>query len=576
MKKHQFNQVLFFLLVGGLASCNPLKKMAADAENVKYTVAPDPLELHADSINMAITGKIPAEYFHKKAIIDVTPLLKTKGVNGEVVKEFKTITLVGEAATEEGQKITQASGGSFNYTDKVAYKDAMESAVLEVKIVGRFKTKSVDIGNFKVGDGTIITPTLVMSDEKPILGTDKFVKVTPRKFEAQLNYVVNSSQVRGSELLDEDYKGLKEFLSMGAEKEFVFKGVKISAYASPDGEISKNENLANDRAASAKKAFARDLKKAKIEIENPDEFYTLEGKGEDWEGFKTKMVASDIEDKDLILRVLKMYTDLDQREKEIKNLAATYTAVADKILPELRRSMISVMADEMSRTDEEIQRLVKSAPDSLSIEEILYAATLTESLDDKQSVYASAKKVYPSDWRGHNNSGYVLLLQNKANDAKADFEAALNADANNKIASNNLAICHKLSGDFAKAKELYTAAKGAGKEVSYNLGILDIIGGKYSSAVANMGSEKTFNAALATLLNGNANGAIAILDASGDKEMAMSYYLKAIAGARAGNKDLTINNLKTAISKDSSLKQKANKDAEFLQFAEDEAFKSLL
>ena len=576
MKKHQFNQVLFFLLVGGLASCNPLKKMAADAENVKYTVAPDPLELHADSINMAITGKIPAEYFHKKAIIDVTPLLKTKGVNGEVVKEFKTITLVGEAATEEGQKITQASGGSFNYTDKVAYKDAMESAVLEVKIVGRFKTKSVDIGNFKVGDGTIITPTLVMSDEKPILGTDKFVKVTPRKFEAQLNYVVNSSQVRGSELLDEDYKGLKEFLSMGAEKEFVFKGVKISAYASPDGEISKNENLANDRAASAKKAFARDLKKAKIEIENPDEFYTLEGKGEDWEGFKTKMVASDIEDKDLILRVLKMYTDLDQREKEIKNLAATYTAVADKILPELRRSMISVMADEMSRTDEEIQRLVKSAPDSLSIEEILYAATLTESLDDKQSVYASAKKVYPSDWRGHNNSGYVLLLQNKANDAKADFEAALNADANNKIASNNLAICHKLSGDFAKAKELYTAAKGAGKEVSYNLGILDIIGGKYSSAVANMGSEKTFNAALATLLNGNANGAIAILDASEDKEMAMSYYLKAIAGARAGNKDLTINNLKTAISKDSSLKQKANKDAEFLQFAEDEAFKSLL
>ena len=576
MKKHQFNQVLFFLLVGGLASCNPLKKMAADAENVKYTVAPDPLELHADSINMAITGKIPAEYFHKKAIIDVTPLLKTKGVNGEVVKEFKTITLVGEAATEEGQKITQASGGSFNYTDKVAYKDAMESAVLEVKIVGRFKTKSVDIGNFKVGDGTIITPTLVMSDEKPILGTDKFVKVTPRKFEAQLNYVVNSSQVRGSELLDEDYKGLKEFLSMGAEKEFVFKGVKISAYASPDGEISKNENLANDRAASAKKAFARDLKKAKIEIENPDEFYTLEGKGEDWEGFKTKMVASDIEDKDLILRVLKMYTDLDQREKEIKNLAATYTAVADKILPELRRSMISVMADEMSRTDEEIQRLVKSAPDSLSIEEILYAATLTESLDDKQSVYASAKKVYPSDWRGHNNSGYVLLLQNKANDAKADFEAALNADANNKIASNNLAICHKLSGDFAKAKELYTAAKGAGKEVSYNLGILDIIGGKYSSAVANMGSEKTFNAALATLLNGNANGAIAILDASEDKEMAMSYYLKAIAGARAGNKDLTINNLKTAISKDSSLKKKANKDAEFLQFAEDEAFKSLL
>ena len=257
----------------------------------------------------------------------------------------------------------------------------------------------------------------------------------------------NSSQVRSSEYNDEDYKAFREFLKEGSTKGWAFKGVKVAAYASPDGEISKNDNLANERAESAKKALDTYFKKNKIEAAKADGFYTLEGKGEDWEGFKTKMQASDIKDKELILRVLQMTSDLDKREQEIKNLAATYTEVAEKVLPELRWSAFTVMAEEQSRTDEEISKLVKSSPDSLSVEEILYAATLVEDLNDKLSIYNSAKKVYPNDWRGHNNAGYIMLLQNKANEAKTEFEAALNAENGNKVASNNLAICHKLSGE---------------------------------------------------------------------------------------------------------------------------------
>jgi len=575
MKKQQFNRAFTLLILGGLVACNPLKKMSENAENVQYSVNPNPLELHGDSVAMSVTGKIPPEYFHKKAIVEVTPVLKTKGTNPEVIQEFETLTLVGEAATGEGQKITAASGGSFKYEDKIAFKEAMTYASLEAKIVGVYKGAKKEFGYYPVGDGTIITPKLVMADEKPILGNDKFVKVIPKNIDAQINYLINSSQVRSSEYNDEDYKAFREFLKEGSTKGWAFKGVKVAAYASPDGEISKNDNLANERAESAKKALDTYFKKNKIEAAKADGFYTLEGKGEDWEGFKTKMQASDIKDKELILRVLQMTSDLDKREQEIKNLAATYTEVAEKVLPELRRSAFTVMAEEQSRTDEEISKLVKSSPDSLSVEEILYAATLAEDLNDKLSIYNSAKKVYPNDWRGHNNAGYIMLLQNKANEAKTEFEAALNAENGNKVASNNLAICHKLSGDVSKAKELYTAASGAGKEVNYNMGIIDIMEGNYSNAVTKMSGMNSFNAALAQLLNGNNDGAIKTIDASDEKDLALSYYLKAVAGARSGNKDLTVNNLKTAFSKDAGLKKKAMKDVEFLKMAEDESFKNL-
>lgn len=575
MKKTQFNRALTLVILGGLVACNPLKKMSENAENVQYSVNPNPLELHGEKVAMNVTGKIPPEYFHKKAVVEVTPVLKTVGTNPEPIQEFKTITLVGEAATAEGQKITAASGGSFKYEDEIEFKDAMTYSSLEAKVVGVFKGKKKEFGTFPIGNGTKITPRLVMADEKPILGDDNFVKVIPKNLDLQINYLVNSSQVRGSELSDDDYKAFKSFLKEGKEKEWVFKGVKVSAYASPDGEISLNENLANDRAKTAKKAVESDFRRAKIDAAKADEFYSLEGKGEDWAGFKTKMQASDIKDKALILRVLEMTTDLNQREQEIKKLAATYTEVAEKVLPELRRSAITVMAEEQARTDEEITNLVKSAPEELSIEEILYAATLTDDLNEKLSIYQTAKKVYPNDWRGHNNVGYILLLQNKANEAKAEFEAALNAEEGNKVVSNNLGICHKLAGDISKAKELYSAASGAGSEVDYNSGIIDIMEGNYSSATTKLGSYKSFNTALAQLLSGNNEGAIKTIDASDEKDLALAYYLKAVAGARTANKDLTINNLKTAFSKDASLKKRAMKDVEFLKMAEDQDFKNL-
>ena len=283
------------------------------------------------------------------------------------------------------------------------------------------------------------------------------------------------------------------------------------------------------------------------------------------------MKESSVEDKELILRILNMYKDNEKRETEIKNLAATYVEVAEKILPQLRRSNITINADEMARTDEEITQLTKSDSAVLSIEEILYAATLTNDLDEKLRIYRLAKAQHASDWRGANNAGYILVLKNDIDGAKAEFEAAASIKENGTV-HNNLAVVSIFNDDMSSAKESLVKASGAGAEVNYNNGIVALNEAQYGDAVSKFGSENTFNAALSKMLNGDNDGALKAIDASDAKETAEGYYLKAIIGARSGNKELMGNNLKSAIAKDAAMKTKAANDAEFISFRDDAAF----
>lgn len=556
-----------------LVACNPLKKMDKYAESVKYSVTPDPLEMHVDSVAVSVTGKFPPKYFHKLATVVAKPVLKN--AEGEIVKEFKEITLLGSEADGDGQKIDFEKGGSFTYDDKIAYEPSMENVTMFVTAVGSFKTKSQEFESKKVGDGTKTTPYWVQKDAKPILAKDNFKKIIPKSIKADINFNIQSSQVQSSELRQEDIKAVNAFISEGKEKAWVFKGASFSGYASPDGEMALNDNLANDRAKNARKAIQNQFKRSKIEEAKADGFYTEVGKGEDWDGFKTAMGSSDIKDKDLILRVLSMYSDNTKREQEIKNMASTYVELSDKILPALRRTQVTLNADEMARTDEEIQALSKSNPDTLSIEELLYGATLSNDIDEKMRYFQLAKKQYPQDWRGHNNVGYIYVLKNDMAAAAKEFQAASDVDKNATV-SNNLGVVGLFDGNFSAAKDMFTAAAGAGSEVDYNLGVVAIKEGDYSTAVSKMGSENTLNSGLAKLLNGDNEGALKAIDASDDKETAAGFYLKAVVGARTGNKDLMVNNLKSAIAKDSALKAKAANDAEFISFREDVAFTDII
>ena len=555
-----------------LMGCNPLKKMSKYAENIKYNVTPNPLEVHADSVEVSISAKFPPNFFHKLATMTATPVLKN--ADGEVVKEFKELKMMGIEADGDGQKVDFEKGGTVSYTDKIAYDPAMANVTMTISAVAGFKTKTKEFETVKIADGTITTSTMAQTDARPIMAKDNFKKVIPRSIKADINYMIQQSNVRSSELSADDMKAVKAFIENAVANEFVFKGVTIDAYASPDGELTINDNLANNRAKSAGTAVKRMLKKNKVEAAKTEGFVTEAGKGEDWEGFKKAMNASDVKDKELIIRILSMSSDGEKRETEIKNLAATYVEIADKILPQLRRSGITINADEMARTDEEITQLTKSDPTVLSVEELLYAATLSNDLEEKLRIYKLAKTQYPKDWRGHNNVGYVYVLKNDMTAAKAEFDAAAGVDKNATVI-NNMGVVALFGDDVTGAKEMFSAASGAGKEVNYNKGIIAIKQADYSDAVSKFGSDNTFNSALAKLLNGDNDGALKAIDASEAKETAKGYYLKAIIGARTANKDLMNNNMKSAVAKDASLKTKAMNDAEFLKYRADAAFIAL-
>lgn len=559
-----------------LVSCNGLGKMIKKQNTITYDVKPNPVEMHGDSISFSVSGKYPAKLFAKKATVTVTPVYKYNG--GE--KSLKPVVLVGESATGSGQKISYEKGGAFNYTsEKFLYEPAMKVATVELKAVGQVKKKTKDFTPVKLADGTVVTPLLVRNDEKGIYAKDAFVKTTPVNQTANIYYLVNKSDVRASELKSDEVKNLDNFITTNINNPwYEFKDINVSAYASPDGELSLNENLAKDRAKSGSKAIMNEFKKNKNKDQKfgkEEGAYKVQTTAEDWEGFKSLMEQSSIQDKDLILRVLTMYSDGEQREKEIKNLSKTYTEVAEKILPRLRRSVITVNVDKKSRTDEMITKAMTTTPDSLSVEELLYGATLTNDLNTKVQVYQAAEKQYASDWRTSNNLGVALLMQNKVSEASDAFKRAEKTANGNPIVMNHLGIIAAKAGDRKAAMEYYNKAAGAGNEVNYNKGIMNVRDGKYADAVGNFGSYKGFNKALAELLNGNGGAVPSTIDGSNEKDMALSFYLKAVAAARNNNAAEVNSNLKTAIEKDGSLKAMAKDDAEFIKMRDNADFKSM-
>ena len=573
MKKSKLNILgLAVLAAFGLASCTGLNKMAKKEAMVQYSVTPNPAEMHGDSVAVTITVNYPAKYFGKKVVLNVTPQLGDH--------KFKQVTLLGEKAEGTGTKINYKTGGSYTYTDKQPYTPDMLDADLKVNATGNVKNKTKDMPARVVGHGTIITPYLMKNDDKAIIGKDKFEKTTPMAVTGQTNFVISSTTYVGKkDMKGEGMKPVNDFTKAnGQNPNYEIKDITISSYASPDGESGSNANLAEDRFEKSKKdmmAVSKD-KKTPFPAGQNDATYKKQTVAEDWPGFQTAVAASTIPDKDLILRVLGQYTDDAQREREIKNMAQTYEVLKVDILPSLRRSVYTVNIIKHNRTDEQILALAKTTPDSLSVEEILYAATLTNDINEKLTFYKAAERIYPTDWRGSNNVGCIYLQQNKLSDAKTQFDKAAKLSANNPIIMNNQAICMRWSGDRKGAREVLNKAKSAGPEVSYNIGLIDIQDGKYADALTNFGTAKSFNVGLAKVLSGDLDGAASTIDGSSEKEDALSYYLKAIIGARKGNKDMMINNLRTATSKDPSLKAKAKTDVEFLKYREDADFQGIV
>ncbi|MEX1188560.1 MAG: hypothetical protein WED33_04830 [Bacteroidia bacterium] len=536
-----------------------IKKMIKNAGSITYEVKPNPLELHGDSIKVSVTGDFPAKYFHKKATLEIIPVLKYDG--GE--KVLKSITLRGDKVEGAGEGISFDQGGKFTVSDKILYSSGMEKADLVLQAKAQYKSKTTDLPEMSIAKGTIVTPLLLKKDYMPMMDADKFDKNPTVTQKANIYYLVDSWQVRGVELKSDEMDNMYRFISKAAADSSNFKEMKIYGYASPEGELSRNSKLSVNRADEASKVMYGQFSKNKLkELANREGFFTsITTDYEDWDGLKQMLQTSSIDGKSDAINIINSVNDPEARETKFKELAS-YDPIYEAYFPKLRRAEINLVVELKTRTDDQIKTLALSAPDTLGNEELLYASTLVSSDDDKMKIYASYARLFPEDYRGFNNMGAMYLKMGKLNEAQAEFEKASRIGNNVPSVQNNLGAAAAIRGDKMSAQKFFDTA-GSSKEVVYNKANLDVANGKYASAVSNYGDACTFNAALAKVLNGNASGAIQTLDCGNDKDTAEGFYLRAIIAARAGDQAAVTANIGKALAMKPELKNKAMNDMEF-------------
>ena len=542
-----------------LAGCS-LPKMIKTVENINLEISPSPVVLQGDDVTIDITGSFPPKYFAKKVRATATPFLVWEG--GEAA--FEPVNFQGEEAAGNGTVVSWENGKSFNYTSTVPYEAAMkDQARLELRMSGSQGDKTGEFPALDLAPGVMATQDLVQPDEQFVIAPDNFQRVMTYVQDLTINYGYQSSFVKSNEYRDEDWKAAKDLFALAASADSVsIVSVMTQSYASPEGEISLNEDLAMDRANSANKAVTRELGRKRVELE--ESAVRAMPKGEDWEGFKKAMRSSEIADKDLILRVLEMYSDKNKREEEIKNIAKTYQEIENRILPGLRRSQVAITYTVEGYTDEELLELCKKNADILTIEELLFAATLFDDLNDRLEVYQNAARVHGDDYRGHNNVGVTLMALGRMKQAQESFDAAKALAASNGTVNTNLGAVARQNGDTDAAASYYGKASG-GSELSYNKGVLAITQGNYGRAISNMGSNSTANLALAKILNDDANGARTTLENAGD-DSAITSYLLAICCARLKDAAGVKKYVSAALSKDPTLRDRAQNDLEFRNY----------
>ena len=563
MTKKLYLPLLMAMVVALFSSCS--KKMGELSADY-FTVTPQVLEAVGGKVPATINGKFPEKYFNKKAVVEVTPVLKWNG--GEA--KGQPATFQGEKVEGNDQTISYKMGGSYTMKTSFDYVPEMAKSELYLEFKATIGKKVVTIPAVKVADGVISTSELVnntLGNANPALGEDAFQRIIKEKHDANIMFLIQQANIRSSEL-----KTAKEFnkevanVNEAANKKI--SNIEVSAYASPDGGVSLNTTLAENREGNTTKMLSKDLKKAKIDAPI-DAKYTAQ----DWEGFQELVSKSNIQDKELILRVLSMYQDPAQREQEIKNISSVYKTLADEILPQLRRSRLTLNYEIIGKSDEEIAKLASSNPSELNVEELLYAATLTNDPAKQEAIYTQATKQFPNDYRAFNNLGKLAYQAGNVDKAESYFKKAASVNASPEV-NMNLGLISLIKGDKAAAETYFGKAAGT-KELGESMGNLYIAQGQYERAVNSFGDSKTNSAALAQILAKDYNKAKNTL-ANVTRPDAYTDYLMAVLGARTNNSSMVTSSLKSAVAKDSSLAKKAATDLEFAKFFTNADFMNII
>ena len=547
---------LLFLSAASLllmTSCSKLGPLSAD----NFTVVPNPLETQAGQVLATINGTFPEKYMKKKAVVTVTPELRY--ADGQVAKG-QSATFQGEKVMGNDQTISYKVGGRYTMKTAFDYVPEMQKSEMYLTFDARIGKKQQKVPAVKVANGVIATSELyrkTLASENGCIAPDTFQRVNEKKQEANIKFLINQANIRKSELKNNSVKEFVEMLKkINADREgFNVQNVEIQAYASPEGGVKLNDKLAGNRKNESEKYVKNTLKRTKVNADI-DAHYTAQ----DWDGFQKLVAASDLQDKEVILRVLSMYEDPQEREQQIRNMSAGFRELADGILPELRRSRLIINYETIGRSDEQIKAQYSEDASKLSADELLYSATLDESVAKQEEIYKKTAETYPNDYRAYNNLAALALAKGDTAKAREYAQKAASLGANTPEAQANLGLLSLIDGNVQDAER--AIAKSSGSEsVNQAIGTLAIAKGDYAQAEKAFAKVNSNTAALAQLLNKNYDAAAKTLDRV-ENPNAMTDYLHAVVAARRGNKFAASSYLKEALQKDPSLKQYAENDLE--------------
>ena len=554
MKKLVF---LSAVAVAALTSCGgKLGELSAD----NFKVVPNPLVAESGQVPATINGMFPEKYMAKKAVVTVTPELRFTDNGVETAVKGQSATFQGEKVLGNDQSISYKVGGHYTMKANFAYQPAMQKSNLYLTFNARVGKKEVQVPAVKVATGVIATSELYRStitSANPCTSQDAFQRVNEQKFDATIKFLIQQAELRKSELKSNSVQEFTSLLKRIAQDQegLNINNVEISAYASPDGGVSLNEKLANKRQKNTESYVKKQMKAAKIDA-NLSSQYTAQ----DWEGFQELVKASNIQDKDVILRVLSMYQDPQEREQQIKNMSQGFRELADGILPELRRARMTINYETIGRDDDQIFAQYKEDASKLSVEELLYAASIADTDAQREDILKTTTNLYREDSRAYNN--LAVLAMQKGNNAEAQkyLSMARTLDAKNAEANANMGLLALQQGDAKTAEDYISRAAGA-NNLAEALGNLHLAQGNYALAQQDFAGVNSNSAALAQLLNKDYARATQTL-ANVKNPDAMTDYLNAIVNARQGNNDAAASYLRSAIQKDPKLAQYAANDLE--------------
>ena len=553
-KKSAFSLLFGSALV--LTGCG--KKMNQFAADY-FSTNPNPLEVVGQNVPATVTGNIPPKFFVKNATVTVTPYLTFNGT--EVAGTPQAFQ--GEKVRGNNRVISYENGGTVTIPVNYAYKPEMQRSELFLGFTVDQKGKQYVLPRVKVADGIIATAALADAGTvDPATAADKFQRIINEKYSADIHFLINQANLRESELKSDEVLRLNRDIKAAADDENrKIEEINIQSYASPDGSLDFNTRLAENRETNTKGYLDKQLKKDKV-----TEFGELTANftPEDWEGFQKLVAASNIQDKDLIISVLSMYKDPEQREREIRNLSSVFDQLADEILPQLRYSRITASVNVIGKSDEEINKAFDTDPSTLSVDELLYGATLTDDLNRKKAIYTAATNLYPNDYRGFNNLGKVLYQQGDYDAAMASFKKAARVNSSAPEAQMNQGLVALVNNDLRAANQSFGKAGGV-PELGSALGVYYLQQGDVNAAVKAFGNDKSNNAALAQILSKDYSKAKSTLAAISAPD-ATTYYLMAVLGARTNNDQMVTSNLRQAIKLDNKLAKQAANDLEFARF----------